>query len=408
MAEILSLREVFRKEGMQFVNRLFDGFVIISEKLNATRFCVQRTEDGTLEFYKKDGKITKIDRALTKLYEQPIKYFESLPKDVLDKLLVGYRYGFRYFHDSRPAMINYDKLPLNGLVLTDILRVKESKTIDDLSILNKISDLLRVEKPPIIWYGELDGSQKTRLLEYLRTPEEQLMSRFKTQSFTKYIISILNPKLKSTILKDDLEKPIDSIIFKFLIDDGKEKVYAKAVDPMITQINRVAEAEREPQDLYGIILSDIVEFIKLNGLKKYTISKTTNDERYVELICSLFNDYMKKMSYRYEGIEINPLDFAKAPQFEMNTGLIEDLTTREYLGKSSINRHIFKIMMGAFNKPKKKPNGTVTQMLIDDVSEITATIKEKIGKTEVKEASSFLTFEEFFIKKQDSSRIIPD
>jgi hypothetical protein len=193
-----------------------------------------------------------------------------------------------------------------------------------------------------------------------------------------------------------------------LIDEGKEKVYAKAVDPMITQINRVAEAEREPQDLYGIILSDIVEFIKLNGLKKYTISKTTTDERYVELICSLFNDYMKKMSYRYEGIEINPLDFAKAPQFEMNTGLINDLNTREILSNSSINRHIFKIMMGAFNKPKKKPSGTVTQMLIDDVCEIVNAIKEKIGKTEIKEASTFLTFEEFFIKKQDSSRIIPD
>ena len=39
MAEILSLREIFRKEGMQFVKKLFDEFVVISEKLNATRFC---------------------------------------------------------------------------------------------------------------------------------------------------------------------------------------------------------------------------------------------------------------------------------------------------------------------------------------------------------------------------------
>lgn len=407
MAEILSLREVFRKEGMQFVNKLFDGFVIISEKLNATRFCVQKSEDGTLEFYKKDGRITKIDRALTRLYEQPINYFESLPKDVIDKLLVGYRYGFRFFHDSKPAMISYDKIPMNGLVLTDILRVKEDKTIDDLTILNKISDLLRVEKPPVLWYGELDGSQKTRLLEYLRTPEENLMSRFKTESFTKYIISILNPKLKSSILKDDLDKPIDSIVFKFLVDEGKEKFYAKAVDPLIKQINRVAEAEREPQDLYGIILSDIVEFVKLNGLQKYALTKGNSDERYVELICSIFNDYMKKMSYRYEGIEINPLDFAKAPQFELNTGLITDLKTREFLSNSSINRHIFKIMMSAFNKPKKKPSGTVTQMLIDDVLELSSKMKEKSGKSDVKE-STFMTFEEYYTKKVDSGRIIPD
>jgi hypothetical protein len=407
MAEILSLREVFRKEGMQFVNQLFDEFVIITEKLNATRFCVQRLEDDSLEFYKKDGKITKIDRSLVRLYEQPIQYFESLPKDVIDKLLIGYRYGFRYFHDTRPAMISYDKIPMNGLVLTDIRRIKEDKTIDDLSVLNRISDLLRVEKPPIIWYGELDGSQKTRLLEYLRTPEDQLKRKFKTESFTKYIISILNPKLKGSILKDDLEKPIDSVVFKFMIDGGKQIVFAKAVDPLITQINRVAEAEREPQDLYGIILSDIVEFIKLNGLKKYTLSKTTSDERFLELICSIYNDYMKKMSYRYEGIEINPLDFAKAPQFELNTGLISDLFTRELLGRSSINRHIFKIMVSSFSKPKKKPTGTVTQMLIDDVIELSSKIKDKIGKTEIKE-SSFPTFEEYFLKKIESGRAIPD
>lgn len=408
MAEILSLREVFRKEGMIFVNRLFDDFVIISEKLNATRFCVQRLEDGSLEFFKRDGKISKIDRALSRLYEQPIQYFESLPKDVISKLLVGYRYGFRFFHDTNQAMISYDTLPMNGLVLTDIKRSRDDKSIDDMSILIKISDLLRVEKPPIIWYGELDGSQKTRLLEYLRTPEEQLKSRFKTESFTKYIISILNPKLKTSVLKDDLNKPIDSIVFKFLVDGGKEVVYAKAVDPMITQVNRVAEAEREPQDLYGIILSDIVEFIKLNGLIKYPVSKTSIDEKYLELMCSIYNDYMGKMKYRYEGIEINPLNFAKAPQFELNTGLIMDLTTRSILGESTINRHIFKILMSAFHKPKKKPTGTVTQMLIDDVVDLSFKIKDKIATKEQIGESSFPTFEEYFTKKRESSWIIPD
>jgi hypothetical protein len=408
MAEILSLREVFRKEGMTFVNRLFDDFVIISEKLNATRFCVQRLEDGSLEFFKRDGKISKIDRALSRLYEQPIQYFESLPKDVINKLLVGYRYGFRFFHDTNQAMIAYDTLPMNGLVLTDIKRSRDDKSIDDMSVLIKISDLLRVEKPPIIWYGELDGSQKTRLLEYLRTPEDKLKIKFKTESFTKYIISILNPKLKTSVLKDDLDKPIDSIVFKFLVDGGKEVVYAKAVDPMITQVNRVAEAEREPQDLYGIILSDIVEFIKLNGLIKYPVSKTTTDEKYLELMCSIYNDYMGKMKYRYEGIEINPLNFAKAPQFELNTGLIMDLKTRSILGESTINRHIFKILMSAFHKPKKKPTGTVTQMLIDDVVELSSKIKDKIATKEQIGESSFPTFEEFFTKKRERSWIIPD
>lgn len=406
MAEILSLREIFRKEGMQFVKKIFDEFVVISEKLNATRFCFERTQEG-LEFYKKDGKITAIDRTMAALYEHPIKYIETLPKDVIEKLPIGFRYGFRYFHTNQPANIFYDKLPLNGLVLTDIKSPK-GKVIDDISILNGISDLLRVEKPPIFWYGKLDGAQKTNLLSYLRTPEDELEKKFKTSSFTKYIISILNPEIKSTALKTDIEKPIDSIIFKFITEDGSEVVHAKVIDPVITQINRTNDVEREPQDLYGIILSDVIEYVKITGLQKYGLSKGNFDERFLELICQIYNSYMAKNEYKYEGIEIDPLSFASVPQFDLNTGFITDLKTRDLIKKSTVNKHIFKIMMGSFSKPKKKPSGTVTQMLIDDNADVAKKIKDKVeATTEVKE-SSFPTFEEYMIKKTESSWKIQD
>ena len=346
MAEILSLREIFRKEGMQFVKKLLDEFVVISEKLNATRFCFERTEDG-IEFYKKDGKITAIDRTMAALYEHPIKYIESQPKDIIEKLPIGFRYGFRYFHTEKPANIAYDEIPLNGLVLTDI-RTPKGKVVDDVSILNAISDLLRVEKPPIIWYGRLDDAQKTRIMEYLRTPEDQLQSRFKTTSFTKYIISILNPEIKKTALKSDIEKPIDSIIFKFVMDGDNDIVHAKVIDPVITQINRTNDVDREPQDLYGIILSDVTEYIKVTGLQKYGLSKGSFDERYLELICQIYNSYMKKNSYKYDGIEIDPLSFASVPQFDLNTGFITDIKTRDLIKESTINKHIFKIMMSSF------------------------------------------------------------
>ena len=406
MAEILSLREIFRRDGMQFVKKLLDEFVVISEKLNATRFCFERTESGT-DFYKKDGKITAIDRTMAALYEHPINYISSLPKDVLERLPIGFRYGFRYFHNSQPANISYDKLPLNGLVLTDI-KTPKGKIIDDVSILNGISDLLRVEKPPIIWYGKLDSVQKTNILEYLRTREDDLIKKFKTDSFTKYIISILNPEMKKTALNDDINKPIDSIIFKFITDEDNEIVHAKVIDPVITQINRTNDADREPQDLYGIILSDVVEYVKVNGLQKYSLSKGSFDERYLELICQIYNQYMKKNEYKYEGIEIDPLSFASVPQFDLNTGFITDLKTREIIVKSTINKHIFKIMMSSFSKPKKKPSGTVTQLLIDDTLEINKKIKEKVESSpEIKE-STFPTFEEYMVKKTNSSYSIKD
>ena len=406
MAEILSLREIFRKEGMQFVKKLFDEFVVISEKLNATRFCFEKTKDG-IEFYKKDGKITAIDRTMAALYEHPIKYIETLPEDVLEKLPQGFRYGFRYFHNEKPANIVYDKLPMNGLVLTDI-RSAKGKIIDDVSILNGISDLLRVEKPPIIWYGNLDGVQKTRLLEYLRTPEDKLIAKFKTDSFTKYIISILNPEIKATALRDGIEKPIDSIIFKFITEEDKEVIHAKVIDPVITQINRTNDVEREPQDLYGIILSDVAEYIKVTGLQKYSLSDGSNDERFLELMCQIYVSYMKKNGYKYEGIEIDPLSFASVPEFDLNTGFIKDQETRDLVKKSTITKHIFKIMMSSFSKLKKKPSGTVTQLLIDDILELSKKIKNKVESTpEVKE-SSFPTFEDYMTTKFESSLKLKD
>ena len=407
MAEIQTLREVFRKEGLQFVHKLFDNFVIISEKLNATRFCFERDKDGSLHFYKKDGKITSIDRTLSKIYEEPIHYIENLSKEILDKLPIGFRFGFRYFNNATPIKIAYDKLPLNNLVLTDIQNSK-GKIIDDINILNPISDLLLVDKPPIIWYGKLDEVQKTRLMEYLRTPEDQLIKRFKTDSFTKYIISILNPELKKTSLNSDTEKPIDSIMFKFIFENGKEIIYAKAVDPIIQQLNKTNEEEREPQDMYAIILSDIVEFIKINGLKKYALKESDSDKRFSELVCLIFNNYIKKYGYRYEGVELDPLSFSSLPEFSLNTGLISNLETRDLLKDSTINKNIFKIMMTAFSKPKKKPVGLMTQTLVDDLKEISTKIKEKTENVENVKESSMPTFEEFFIKKTEKSWSIKD
>ena len=117
---------------------------------------------------------------------------------------------------------------------------------------------------------------------------------------------------------------------------------------------------------------------------------------------------MSENEYKYEGIEIDPLSFASVPQFDLNTGFITDITTRELVKKSTINKHIFKIMMSSFSKPKKKPSGTITQVLLDDVNDIYKAIKLKVQSTlEVKE-STFQTFEEYLVKKIESSWKIKD
>jgi hypothetical protein len=408
MAEILTLREVFRKEGLQFVHKLFDDFVIISEKLNATRFAFEKMPNGQLEFYRKDGKITAIERTLNQLFETPINYISNLPKETLDNIPTGYRYGFRYFNSNAPINIKYDRSPLNNLVLTDIKNTKTNKLVDDINILNGMSDLLLVEKPPIIWYGKLDDSQKTRLMEYLRSPEDMLNKKFQTTSFTEYIISILNPSMKKRLLSDGINGPIDSVVFKFIGGENNEVFYAKAVDPIISQVNRTNDEEREPQDMYGIILSDIVEFVKINGLQKYSVPEGNTDERFISLMCSIYNDFIKKHGYRFEGVELDPLSFANSPEFDLNAGLIPDVKTRELIKASTINKNIFKILVSAFSKPKKKPTGTVTQMLIDDLKEASEKVKAKVEAPSQAKESAIPTFEEYLYTKNQNSWSIKD
>lgn len=408
MAEILTLREVFRKEGLQFVHKLFDDFVIISEKLNATRFAFEKMPNGDLEFYRKDGKITAIERTLNQLFETPINYITNLPKETLDKIPTGYRYGFRYFNSNEPIKVKYDRVPLNNLVLTDIKNTKTNKLVDDIGILNGMSDLLLVEKPPIIWYGKLDDAQKTRLLEYLRAPEDQLAKRFQTTSFTEYIISILNPSMKNRLLSNGISSPIDSIVFKFIGKEKNEFFYAKVIDPVISNINKTNDEEREPQDMYGIILSDIVEFVKINGLQKYSIPEGSYDERFINLMCLIYNDFIKKNGYRFDGVELDPLSFTNSPEFELNSGFIPNEKTRELIKASTINKNIFKILMSSFSKPKKKPTGMLTQMLIDDLKELVDKVKEKINAGSQTKESAVPTFEEYLQNKIQKSWTIKD
>jgi hypothetical protein len=407
MAEIQSLREVFRKEGLQFINKLFSNYIIISEKLNATRFSFEKDDKGKFLFFKKDSSISAIERTMTQLFEEPINYIENLSKDVKDKIPKGYRFGLRYFHSETPVNIQYDRIPENGLILTDIKDIESNKVVDDMDILNSMASLLKVQNPPVIWYGNLDEAQKTRLIEYLRTSEDLLQSKFKTTSFTKYIISILNPSMKKTSLNNDIDKPIDSVIFKFIGESEGEVIYAKVVDPIIQQINRTNEEERAPQDMYGIILSDIVEFIKINGLQKYKSTKGSDDSRFVELICLIYNDYISKNGYKFQGVELDPLAFSSVPKLDLNIGLIPNIKTRETIQLSSIYKNIFKIMMGAFSKPKRKATGTMTQLLIDDLKEISGRIKEKVGM-QLPIEESILTFEDYLFRKKQNNYSIKD
>lgn len=399
MAEIQTLQDLYKREGLKFIKDLFGTHVVVSEKINATRFCFSKDQEGEFTFFKKDGKITKIERTLNRLFEEPISYIEGLSTEIKSSIVPGYTYGFRYFHSKSPIFISYDKMPLNGLILTDI-KNKNGKVIDDIHILNKVSDLLSVEKPPIIWDGFLTDEQKSRIIDYLKMSENETKIKFNSTSFTHFIISVLDPSRKTTSLNKDVTKPVDSIVFKFVDTDKKSVIHAKLVDPIMQDIKASYEGEKEVKDMFGIILSDIVEFITINGIDKYAINKLLKEDRYLELVFKIYNDYIRRNGYKFEGINLESPEFSNLPEFDLNTDLIFNDKTRELINQSDINKKIFKIIVSTFIKSRYKITGTVTDTLIQSIKNIKERIQGRITAMDdlenmKAESTGLLTFEEY-------------
>jgi hypothetical protein len=126
--------------------------------------------------------------------------------------------------------------------------------------------------------------------------------------------------------------------------------------------------------MYGIILSDIVEFIKMTGLKQYTLKETDHDDRFLELMCLIYNQYIEKNEYKFQGVEMDPLSFTDMPQFDLNIGFITNEKTREFLEKTKINKVIFRILVSSIIRPKKKATGTLTETLLNDLKLIVSKI----------------------------------
>ena len=381
---LTNLKEIYKDRGRNFIENLFTKYVIISEQLDGSRFTVMRSSDGTLTFCKKDGSvINMIDRTMMVFYETAIQHFNDLDMDAVLKMPDNWVFGFQYFPSTAPVNIVYDRLPKNNLILTDIQisngQGRILKTISDPRVLKDWSKILDVEGPPIIYNGFLEQYQKDKILDYLSTPEANLMALFKSQSFTRYIISILNPSLRTSALMNDIDKPVEGIVFKF-ITPGESEVYsARLVDPIFHQhsMNVTKPIDRKANDMYQIAMLDIIEFMELVDMDDTTLVSESPDERYIELMCILFNDYIKENGHKYIGVDFETPDFAKKPEFELNIGSIPNARTQELLKNTKLN-DLFKIIISSFRRYRKNTTPILTQQIINTLNGIIDKIQKKV------------------------------
>jgi hypothetical protein len=146
----------------------------------------------------------------------------------------------------------------------------------------------------------------------------------------------------------------------------------------------------------------------MTGLKQYTLKETDHDDRFLELMCLIYNQYIEKNEYKFQGVEMDPLSFTDMPQFDLNIGFITNEKTREFLEKTKINKVIFRILVSSIIRPKKKATGTLTETLLNDLKLIVSKINNKVDNVTEETKTGLETFEEYLQRKQESKYIIKD
>lgn len=411
MPGIKHLSEIYKKQGNEFLNDLFGREVIVSEKLNGMSFSFERNPfDGTIYFYKRDqnNPISKIDRVLMNYYDEPISHIKNLREEVLNEIPSGWRFGMEFFINSSPIALSYRRMPKNGLVLTHIIVKNQfgdiEKTIVNKNELEYWADLISVERSPIIFQGKLSDDQKVAVNDFINSPNEVLKKNHGTESFAKYLITILNPELDKSFLHDSLEEPIEGVVFRFgSLDGAGEAFTAKILDPIfsdITRENNLKKTSFFPNDIYGITILEVMNFILDEGIDSFTYEEEDPNDKYISYICSVFNSFIEKNGEKYLGLDFQEPDYLKQTENDINLDLISDDKTRKLLKDDESYQSLFRLILSAFRKLKKKPGGFFTLGAVEQFNILVREISEYLNRKNIVVESMIPTFDQFRKEKK--------
>ena len=110
-------------------------------------------------------------------------------------------------------------------------------------------------------------------------------------------------------------------------------------------------------------------------------------------------------------------EFFDKEKFKINTELISNKLTKEYIKEDSKLEYIFKVILGSFNKKKKRPIGIFTDNTVKlfngFVSEIESSIDQYLGRMSEIELgrAGLLDFGDFFEIQYDTDsqgQVYPD
>jgi hypothetical protein len=409
MPGLSHLRDVYDKRGKDFLDGLLNKTVIVNEKMDGAFFGAQKDPNTSkFRFFKRNAEITYIDRVLSRYFEPAIRHFENLGADTIAQIPENYHFGMEWFTSPKAQTIAYDRLPKNGLILSYIHVLDDKgemkETIQDKATLDKWADLLMIERPPIVFEGKLSPDQKEKIQEFIYTPFEELVDKFKTTSFTKYIVSVLNPELGTTFLRDTLDKDIEGLVFRFYdpANKSEDSVFlAKLVDPVF-QANAKQKAQdrvqKKSDDYIWIIVIDLMNFIErysLSELRDIKLSGDSYEQRYISLVNHIYLDFIAEFGEKYIDLDIQIPEFLQREDFNVNYNLIHNKKVTNLIESNPNYKEIYRVFLNMFRKKTIRVSSTffTKPMRANLVSQI-----EKISNVLLGDAvyeNYFPTFGEF-------------
>ena len=375
------LREHFQDTNINAFHKLLGNRLLVVEKISAPSFYVRRTNDK-FEFYKSSNSkpLTLIDRTMMSLYEVAIKHVQSLSPESKNQLPSDFKFGFDYLPEVGVSEYAYEEVPHNNLILTHIQQLTEAgkvkKTIIDPTIINKWATILDVQSQPPVFDGMLLQEQKEKLIKLLEMNDKAFSKSFDylietddMTSFTKEMYKIFNPNATKTMLQRDLESEIDGLVLNFA--EGKKIQSYKLEDFIRKPLNE----GRESSHIYQITIADILEFVSLYDFEGVQLNEESADERYLELMSIVFNDYVAENSSKFIGVNFESAEFSSAESFRLNPTFIKNEKTVKHVS-NDILAELFKITLGTFRKERTKSS----DILNDDMIKHLNGMVEKINK----------------------------
>jgi hypothetical protein len=394
------------------VNNLFDKEIFVYEDVQGSKIWVN-WNGSQFEIRPKsvtNQSINLVDLAMQNYYNPALDYFNSLSDRVKGLLNKKWWFCFEYFPDNQPANIEYNRVPKNQLVLTAIF--KGNKYDFNIEELDEYSRLLEVDMIPVIFQGKLNQTMREAIMYFIHTSEEDLEYVFGEKSFSYFFYKILNPKIENSFLMND---DFQSNVEKLIIRTNDNDISFELLNPLYKRMSE--NSSTEFVEIYTLILVNFLNFCQSLNLEDIKLKGDKKDEVYIYLISKLFNIYVSEVKQDLIDFEFTVPEFFDKDKFKINRELIKNKLTKELIDEEEKLEYTFKVILGSFNKRKKKPIGIFTEStvnlfnkFVENIDDYISKYLNKINEIELGRAG-LLDFGDFFDIQYDTDsedQVYPD